>query len=137
MQDYTRLLVWQRARSLTVSVYEATRRFPNSSAPGLRAQVMRSTMSIASNIAEGAARESRLDFARFVTIAIASTSETEHHLSVCSDLGLVEGGTADRLMARCTELRRMLFALRRAVIAAETDRVAPASVAGRPGGPDP
>jgi four helix bundle protein len=119
MQDYTRLQVWHRARSLTVAIHEATRRIPSRSAPGLTSQLMRATMSIGATIAEGAGRETRPDFARFITMAISSTTEVEHHLSVCTDLGLLEDAVVARLTARCVEIRKMLFGLRRALLEAE------------------
>jgi hypothetical protein len=56
-------------------------------------------------------------------MAMASSSEAEHHLGVYSDLGLLERSIGERLMGRCAELRRMLFGLRRALLAAEVDRV--------------
>ena len=120
MRDHTRLLVWQRARTLTVCIHEAVRELPSNGAPGLRAQLLRAAMSIGTNIAEGASRESRVDFARFVTIAIGSAGETEHHLTVCGDLGLVDRVITDRLGDQAAELRRMLFGLRRALLEAET-----------------
>jgi four helix bundle protein len=119
MQDYTRLLIWQRARSLNVSVFEVTRAFPPRVAPGLRAQLMRATMSIGATIAEGAGRETRPDFARFITMPAASASEAEHHLIVASDLGLIEPRISARLTDRIIEVRRMLFGFRRALLAAE------------------
>ena len=121
MQDYTKLLVWQRARSLTVAVQEATRSIHPRAAPGLRAQLLRAAMSIGATIAEGAGRESRPDFARFVTMAISSTSEVEHHLTVCTDLGLVEESIVARLTDRCQEIRKMLYGLRRAILKADED----------------
>ena len=121
MQDYTKLLVWQRARSLTVAVHEATRRVHPRAAPGLRAQLLRASMSIGATIAEGAGRESRPDFARFITMAISSTSEVEHHLTVCTDLGLVDDSIVGRLTARCQEIRKMLYGLRRALLKADDD----------------
>lgn len=121
MQDYTKLLVWQRARSLTVAVHEATRSISPRAAPGLRAQLLRAAMSIGATIAEGAGRESRPDFARFVTMAISSTSEVEHHLTVCTDLGLVEESIVERLTGRCQEIRKMLYGLRRAILKADDD----------------
>ena len=124
MQDYTKLGVWQRARSLTVAVHELSRAFPSGIAPGLRSQLLRATMSIATNVAEGAARDSRADFARFVSIAAASSSEVEHHLNVAGDLGLVEGVIVARMVARVVEIRRMLFGLRRALLSAEIGREA-------------
>lgn len=121
MQDYTKLVVWQRARSLTVAVHEATRRVRPQVAPGLRSQLMRATMSISATIAEGVGRETRTDFARFVTMAISSASEVEHHLTVCTDLGLVDSIIVDRLAERTVEVRRMLFGLRRALLEADSD----------------
>ena len=121
MQDYTKLLVWQRARSLTVAVHEATRHVRPQVAPGLRSQLMRATMSISATIAEGAGRETRTDFARFITMAISSASEVEHHLTVCTDLGMVDTVIVRRLAERTVEVRRMLFGLRRALLEADAD----------------
>jgi four helix bundle protein len=128
MQDHTKLLVWQRARTLNVSVKEVARTFPPALAPGLRAQLMRSTMSIGATIAEGAGRGSRVDFARFVTMAASSATETEHHLTVAVDLELIEQSIAQRLIDRVVEIRRMLYGLHRGLIAADT---------GGPKGPTP
>ena len=118
MQDHTKLLVWQRARTLNVSIREAARGIPPTLAPGLRAQLMRSTMSIGATIAEGAGRATRVDFARFVSMAVSSATETEHHLTVAGDLGLIETSIASRLIDRVIELRRMLYGLHRALIVA-------------------
>jgi four helix bundle protein len=82
---------------------------------------MRATMSIGATIAEGAGRDSRPDFARFISMAAASASEAEHHLIVASDLGLVEPRISERLVGRIIEVRRMLFGLRRALLVAEAD----------------
>jgi four helix bundle protein len=121
MQDYTRLIVWQRARSLTVAVHEASRAIRPQAAPGLRSRLVRATMSISATVAEGAGRQTRVDFARFVSMAISSASEVEHHLGVCVHLGLIDTTITERLVARCIEVRRMLFGLRRALLAAEQD----------------
>ena len=115
VQDYTKLAVWHRARALTVAVNEATRLKPSRGAPGLRAQLLRAAMSVGANIAEGASRESRPDFARFVGIAIGSVCEVEHHLTVCLDLGVLDQSAVQPLLAQLRELRRMLFGLRRAL----------------------
>jgi four helix bundle protein len=78
-------------------------------------------MSISATIAEGAGRESRVDFARFITMAISSTSEAEHHLTVCGDLGLVDSAVVARLSRHCEEIRKMLFAFRRTLLHADTE----------------
>ena len=119
MQDFKRLRVWHGGRTLTVAIHEATRSIRPADAPNLRSQLLRASMSIAANVAEGAGRETRVDFARFVSMAIASASEVEHHLEVCSDLGLLERAVIEQLIERVTELRRMLFGLRRTLLAKE------------------
>ena len=124
MQDYTSLLVWQRARALTIAVNEATRGVRASVAPGLRPQLMRAVMSISANVAEGAGRSSQPDFARFVDIAAASTSEVEHHLIVAGDLGAIDAPVLARLRADAVSVRRMLFGLRRALLARDEEQAA-------------
>lgn len=102
MQDFKRLRVWQDGRALTVAIHEATRTIRPGQAPELRSQLMRASMSISATVAEGAGRETRADFARFISMAIASASEVEHHLQVCDDLGLVERALVEQLVDRVT-----------------------------------
>lgn len=73
-------------------------------------------MSIPAPIAEGAGRSSRKDFARFISMAIASASEVEHHLMHADDLGVLDRVAAMQLIERVVEIRRMLFGLRRALL---------------------
>jgi hypothetical protein len=72
-----------------------------------------------------------VDFARFVTMAAASASETEHHLAVAADLGLLDDTVANRLMLRAQEIRRMLFGLRRALLTAEGARMTAGALDGQ------
>ena len=116
MQDYTKILAWRQACALTVSVREAALAIRAHDAPGLRSQLMRATMAIS---AEGAGRESRADFARFITIAISSASEVEHHLIVCADLSLADRALLDDLVSRCVQIRKMLFGFRRTLLQAD------------------
>jgi four helix bundle protein len=122
MQDFKRLRVWQDGRALTVAIHEATKSIRPGEAPNLRSQLLRAAMSIPANVAEGAGRETRADFARFISVAIASASEVEHHLNVCDDLGLIERAVIEHLIERVMQLRRMLFGLRRTLLLKEAKR---------------
>ena len=122
MQDFKRLRVWQDGRALTVAIHDATRSIRPGVAPDLRSQLLRASMSILANVAEGAARDTRADFARVVSMAIASASEVEHHLQVCNDLGLVERGVIELLLERVMQLRRMLIGLKRTLLLKEAQR---------------
>jgi four helix bundle protein len=71
----------------------------------------RAATSISANIAEGAAKETRKEFARFLGIAIASASELENHLIFCRDASLAPLAEVEARLAETIQIRRMLFSL--------------------------
>ena len=77
MRDFRELLVWHKAHALTLSVYRATKSFPREELYSLTNQIRRSAVSIGANIAEGAGKNSRLEFGRFLQISLGSASELE------------------------------------------------------------
>ena len=118
MQDHRKIKAWHKARALTVAVHKSVR-FPGKSAPGLRSQLFRSVAAISANIVEGAMRDTRADFARFLTMAISTASEAEHHLEACNDLGVVSQQTVLRLIDDVIEVRKMLFGFRATILRAD------------------
>jgi len=75
MQDFRKLTVWQKIHSLTLEMYKATESFPKNELFGLISQIRRAAISISLNIAEGAGRKTKKDFANFTRNAIGSTLE--------------------------------------------------------------
>lgn len=65
---------------LVTNVYRATASFPTEEKYGLTSQIRRSAISIASNIAEGAARQSNAEFVRFLCTSLGSLSELDTQL---------------------------------------------------------
>jgi four helix bundle protein len=86
---YTELEVWQEAIQLVVSVYQLTSVLPSTEQYGLRAQIRRAAVSIASNIAEGEGRRGRRDHSRFVLNARGSLYELQTQIVICQRLGYV------------------------------------------------
>ena len=113
MKDFHKLAAWNKAHSLVVQVYPATKKFPAEERYGLTAQLRRSAISIAANLAEGCARSSDGSFASFVQIAYGSASETQYHLLLSRDLGILDSSTYRDLSERASEIKRMLLALQR------------------------
>jgi four helix bundle protein len=113
MQDFRNLKVWQKAHALTLAVYRRTKSFPSDERFGLTSQLRRSCASISANIAEGCARGGDIDFARFVTVAAASASETDYHLLLASDLQYLNGSDYQQLFQQVSEVRRMLNSFER------------------------
>ncbi len=88
MHKYKELKVWQKGRELVKFIYELTNKFPKEEIYSLTSQIRRATISIPSNIAEGAGHFSNKEFSRFLEIAYASSCEldTQIILSFDSDL---------------------------------------------------
>jgi four helix bundle protein len=106
-QSFEDLDVWKRACGLAVKVYEALRLCRDF---GLRNQMQRAAVSIASNIAEGAERSGR-DFARFLTIARGSAAELRTQTYIAARVGSIDKATMASIVNETKELSKMLFAL--------------------------
>jgi four helix bundle protein len=77
MKTHKDLNVWQESIKLVTLIYEKTKTFPKDEMFSLTSQIKRSSISIPSNISEGAARESNKEFLRFLFIAQGSISELD------------------------------------------------------------
>jgi four helix bundle protein len=111
MRDFGELKVWQRAHEVTLEVYRATGGFPREEQFGLSSQVRRSAESIAANIAEGCGRDGNAEFARYLQIAMGSSSETEYHLLVARDLGFLPDSNYVAIAGHVEEVKKTLTAL--------------------------
>ena len=110
MRDFRDVNVWTKAHQLALTVYRATKAFPDDERYGLTAQMRRAAASIPTNIAEGCGRATEADFARFLQIAAGSASEVEYQLLLARDLRLLDTETHESLTRNVTEVKRMLYA---------------------------
>jgi len=78
--------VWKESVSLATHIYKVTERFPKNELYGLTSQMRRASVSISSNIAEGAARTSAKEFSYFLNIAGGSLSEFDTQLEIAHNL---------------------------------------------------
>ena len=86
MGDYRKLLAWKAAHELAVECYRTTRTWPTTERYGLTAQLRRAAVSVPSNLAEGAARAGRREFAHHANVALASLSEVEYLLQLAVEV---------------------------------------------------
>lgn len=100
--------VWKEAMALAKDVYLVTAGFPKEEMYGLTSQARRSAVSVPSNIAEGAARNSRKEFGQFLHISLGSLSELESQLILAGDLGFME---YQRMEGGIECVRKMLLGL--------------------------
>ena len=112
MHDFRQLLVWQRSLRLSVQLVDAAGRFPHPARYTIGAQITRASVSIPSNIAEGAGRGSERDFRRFLGIALGSAYELETQILIGREVGFLSADQASEYLSELTEIQRMLHRLR-------------------------
>ena len=115
MRDHTRLRAFELADRLALLVYGQTKSFPRDECFGLTSQLRRAAISIASNIVEGAARESLADYIRFLDMAYGSARELEYQVSLADRLGYLPDPSELIALARETAmvLNGLIRSLRR------------------------
>lgn len=108
--------VWQTSMDLAILIYSLTKRLPDTEKFGLAVQMRRAAVSIPSNIAEGAARGTSPEFARYLYIARGSAAELETQLELVRRLGLavIDSESTRKLAA----VRQMLSGLIRKITGA-------------------
>lgn len=110
MNNLKELKIWNKAIDLSVDVYKATASFPVDERFGLTSQSRRAAVSIPSNIAEGAGRNSSKEFNNFLGIANGSSYELQSQLVISNKLELLNNEVLDQLLKQIDELQKMNYA---------------------------
>jgi four helix bundle protein len=106
------LEVWIKAvEMVTTEVYTLTKSFPPDERFGLTSQIRRAAVSIPSNIAEGAARQSDKEFCHFLSIAQGSASELETEFLIAKNVGYLSADNHERIHSEINTIARMLIGL--------------------------
>lgn len=111
MHNFQELKIWQRAIDITVEIYRLSSGFPKEERYGLTSQIRRSAVSIASNIAEGAGRNTDGEFKNFLGIASGSSNELFTQLILASRLELISANTIKPLLNELIEIQKMNYTL--------------------------
>jgi four helix bundle protein len=110
IKNFEELEVWKLAMELCTEVYNLTNAELFSKDFGLKDQLMRSSLSISSNIAEGFGRSYEREFIRYLRIAIGSLYETQSQLVFANKVGAIEIDLNDLFM-KTKKIRKMIFSL--------------------------
>jgi four helix bundle protein len=108
VNSYRDLVVWQKSRSLASAAYRLCMTPSFERHRALSDQIMRSAVSIPSNIAEGDERGTNKDSLRFLQIARGSLAELETQLSIAEDLGIIPQPVVIQIAAQLDEVARLL-----------------------------
>ncbi len=115
MIAYERLTAWRLAHRLALEVYSASDRWPRAELYGVTAQTRRAALSVPTNIAEGAAKRGRLEFGRYLNIALGSLAELAYLLRFARDRHLLQDAEWARLDALRDEVGRVVYGLYRKI----------------------
>ena len=115
MGDFRKLVAWQKAHAYMLAVHAAFTGTRANASPGLRSQILRAVDAISANLAEGCAKRSRLDLARYADTAYASSKEVENDLLEATALGILPHHIGDSLLMQGDEVSRLCYGLSRPV----------------------
>ena len=111
IKPHKRLDVWNKAIDFTVEIYKHTEIFPKSEIYGLIGQMRRAAVSIPSNIAEGAARQTKKEFINYLHMSQGSLSELDTQLVIASRLEYISMGTYQEIENKLETISKMLTGL--------------------------
>ena len=115
MHNYKNLHIWQEGINLARKIYEVTGHFPANEKYGIVSQMTRAAVSIPSNIAEGAGRNSNKDFANFLSIAIGSIFELHTQIAICEQIGYINEETTKQLEQQIYTLQQQITTYKRQI----------------------
>lgn len=108
MHNYKELLIWKKAIAIARECYKVSEAFPKSESFGLTQQLRRASVSVSSNIAEGAGRNTENEFYHFLGIAKGSLFEVQSQLYLSIELEFIEHKNCEMLLSSIEELIRMI-----------------------------
>lgn len=108
---FEEIRTWQKAKDMTLRIYQITSDSGFSKDYGLKDQIRRTSVSIMANIAEGHGRRTNVEFANFLAIARGSVAEVQSHLYMALGLKYIVRNQFDELYQTLTEISRMLLSL--------------------------
>ena len=110
-RNFRNYKVWQDAVDYASKVYKVTSGMPWFEKKGLCDQLQRAVVSISSNIAEGAAKPSDIEFAHFLDTALGSAFEVETQLLITKNIGYISPGIYNSLLGELNEIERQISGL--------------------------
>jgi len=99
--------VWKKSISFVTSIYKATKQFPKEELYGLVSQIRRASVSIPSNIAEGAVRKGKAEFRQFLFISLSSAAEVNTQLIISRNLGFIKENDFVKLISELNSISKM------------------------------
>ncbi|HYP49880.1 MAG TPA: four helix bundle protein [Pyrinomonadaceae bacterium] len=114
-KPHKRLVAWQKGMDLVVLIYKLTKSFPKEETYGLISQLRGASISVPSNIAEGAADRSNEQFRNFLSISIGSLNEINTQVELAFRIGYLDKENYDAVQNLVDECLRTTYGLKRSI----------------------
>ncbi len=116
MHKFKELKVWQKSVDLAVDIYALTKKFPSDERFGLISQIIRCAISIPSNIAEGAGRNSNNEFNHFLGITVGSSFELETQLIISQKLNFISEDDMNSVIKKVNDVQNISYGLQASLV---------------------
>jgi len=124
VKPHHKLEIWQRSIDFVSRIYKVTETFPDNEKFGLISQIRRAAISIPSNIAEGAGRNSPKEFIQFLGVAQGSIAELETQLIIARNLNYIDKDY-DEVMQELDGISKMIVGLIKSIRSRKSDNPSP------------
>jgi len=109
MHNFRELKIWQRSIDLAEMVYKTTYVFPAEEKYGLISQLRRCSVSVPSNISEGAGRGTNKQFRYFLEISMGSCNELQTQLELSFRFSFISKEVLDKLNDEILQIYKMIL----------------------------
>jgi four helix bundle protein len=110
-KGYRKLIIWQKVHQFILDVYKGTLNFPKEETFGLTSQLRRAAVSVAANIVEGQAQNTKLQYLQFLNHSNGSLAEVEYYIELARDLGYFSADMHEKLENQRREIGFLLYQL--------------------------
>ena len=121
-KPHKNLIAWEKAMDLAVAIYEVTKQFPKEETYALTSQLRRASISVSSNIAEGAADRTAQQFSNFISNAIGSLNEIDTQIELAFRFGYFSKDEQVRIYRLMDECIALAYGLRKSIRGKTTSR---------------
>ena len=114
-KPHKKLVAWKKSMDLVEQIYELTRKLPREEIYGLTSQMRRAAVSVPSNIAEGAAGRSSVQFRNYLSVSIGSLNELATQLEIVRRIGYLDADATSQTEALRDECLAVTYGLRKSI----------------------
>jgi four helix bundle protein len=109
MHNFRELKIWQRSMVLAEEVYKVVSAFPKEEKYGLTSQLRSCSVSVPSNISEGAGRSSNKQFRHFLEFSMGSCNEIQTQMELCKRFNYINQESGDKIIDEALQVYKMIL----------------------------